>query len=62
MTNSIKVEIKSVYGADKIYPADDKAGVFCKLLNQKTLTERDINLIKELDIEVQVVTSRPAVL
>lgn len=64
MTNqsSITVSIKSVYGVDKIYPACPKAEVFCKLLNQKTLTDRDIDLIKKLDIAVNVANSRPATL
>lgn len=62
MTNTIKVEIKTIYGNQKIYPACDKAEGFCKLINQKTLTERDIKLIKELGYEVQVQPSHPATL
>jgi hypothetical protein len=62
VTNTIQVEIKTIYGVDKIYPACPKAEVFCKLLNQKTLTDRDIELIKQLDIAVQVANSRPATL
>lgn len=57
---SINVEIKTIYGVDKIYPACPKAEVFCKLVNQKTLTERDVELIKQLNIEVKVANSRPA--
>ena len=62
MTNSIAVEIKTIYGTDKIYPACPKAEVFCKMLNQRTLTEHDIKLIKELGLEVRVANSRPATL
>ncbi len=58
----ITVSIKSVYGVDKIYPACPKAEVFCKLLSQKTLTERDVGLIKSLDIAVRVANSRPTAL
>lgn len=60
--NSIKVEIKSVFGVEKIYPACETAEGFCKLINQKTLTERDINCIKALGYEVQVQSSHPATL
>ena len=56
---AIKVEIKSVFGNEKIYPACPVAEGFCKLINQKTLTERDINCIKELGYEVQVQNSHP---
>lgn len=60
--NSIKVEIKSVFGVEKIYPACETAEGFCKLIGQKTLTERDINRIKALGYEVQVQSSHPATL
>lgn len=62
MTQSIQVEIKTIYGSDKIYPSCSRAEIFCKLVGQKTLTERDVDLIKQLGIEVQVVSSHPAVL
>ena len=62
MTNAIKVEFKTIYGNDKIYPVCEKADVFCKLIGQKTLTERDIKIIKELGYEVQVQASHPATL
>jgi len=62
MTNAITVEIKSVYGTQKIYPACQKAEVFCKMVGQKTLTETDIKRIKELGFEVQVATSQPQTL
>jgi hypothetical protein len=62
MTNQISVEIKTIYGVDKIYPACPKAELFCKLVSQKTLTQRDVGLIKQLGIEVKVANSRPAVL
>jgi hypothetical protein len=57
--SSITVSIKSVYGVDKIYPACPKAEVFCKLLNQKTLTDRDIDLIKKLGIAIRVDNNLP---
>lgn len=44
----IKVTIKNVYGQEKIYPACDKAIIFADMINQKTLTDRDIAMIKQL--------------
>jgi hypothetical protein len=60
--NSIKVEIRSVFGVEKIYPACETAEGFCKLIGQKTLTEQNIQHIKALGYEVQVQSSHPATL
>jgi hypothetical protein len=58
----ITVEIKSVFGNEKIYPVSVEAHTFAKLIGQKTLTERDITIIKELGYEVQVRASHPETL
>jgi hypothetical protein len=60
--NTIQVEIKTIYGNEKIYPACDKAEGFCKLIGQKTLTRYDIEHIKALGYEVQVQSHHPATL
>ncbi len=62
MTNTIKVKIKTIYGTERIYPACDKAQVFCDLIAQNTLTGDDIEKIKKLGYEVQVVSDHPATL
>ncbi len=54
----IQVEIKTVYGEERIYPACAKASVFAKLVGQKTLTRRDINNIKELGYTIEVVQAK----
>lgn len=59
---TIAVEIKNVFGNEKIYPASPEADIFAKLIRQKTFTERDIAIIKELGYEVQVQTSHPSTL
>lgn len=51
----IQVTIKQVYGNDAIYPACDKSKAFAALLNQKTLTARDIEMIKRIGFTVEVV-------
>lgn len=53
---TIHVEIKSVYGVEKIYPIDTNAKIFAELVNQKTLTFEDVTLIKKLGYEVIVVS------
>lgn len=52
---SIQVQIKNVYGVQKIYPACDKAKLFAKLVGQTTLTSQDIRVIKDLGYTVEVV-------
>jgi hypothetical protein len=56
---TIQVIIKNVYGEEKVYPVCDKAKVFAELLKQTTLTYRDIQTIKKLGYEVEVVTNQP---
>lgn len=52
----ITVEIKSVYGVDRIYPVCDNAKRFTKLTGNKTLSQADIETIKALGFTVEVVT------
>lgn len=58
----IKVKITTVFGREVIRPACDKAEVFCELVKQTSLTERDVGLIKGLGYTVEVVNSHPATL
>jgi hypothetical protein len=48
------VQVKSVYGKDTVYPACESTKSFCELLNQTTLTERDIKYIKSMGFKVYV--------
>lgn len=50
----IQVTIKSVYGNEVIYPVCDKAKLFAKLSNTKTLTYHSIQVIKSLGYLVEV--------
>lgn len=59
---TIQVEIKSVYGVEKIYPVSEEAKVFAKLLGQQTLTVEDIQNIKLLGYMVEVVSTKPKTL
>ncbi len=43
--NGIKVEIRSAFGVEKIYPACETAEGFCKRIGQTTLTEQNIKHI-----------------
>ena len=53
---NITVEVKNVYGQDRIYPICSKAQLCTRLPNTKTLSTWDINKIKELGYTVNVKT------
>jgi hypothetical protein len=56
MTQTLTVQIKQVYGTEKIYPVSKEALIFAQLLGQTTLTRSDINKIKQLGYEIAVAT------
>lgn len=51
---TITVQIKNVYGQEKIYPACDKAKLFASLKGQSTLTQSDIKHIKALGYTIEI--------
>ncbi len=57
---TIKVMLRNVYGEEKIYPACGKAEVFVEMLEQKTLTDYQVEMIKKLGFQVEIVTSHKA--
>lgn len=54
----IQVEIRNVYGEDRIYPICDKAKRFATMLGQQTLTQKDISHIKALGYTVEVIQQK----
>lgn len=50
----ITVQIKTVYGLDKIYPICEKAKLFAELSNCRTLTDAAIKHIKKLGYGINV--------
>lgn len=48
----IVVEVKSVYGEDKVYPVCDKAKLFAEMLGTKTLTHSALIYIERLGYEI----------
>lgn len=51
----IQVKIKNVYGKESIYPVCKLAQQFAALVQQKTLTSREIKLIKEMGYSIEVI-------
>ena len=50
----IVVIVDEKYGLERIYPANEPAELFCRLLSQRTLTRRDIEIIKQMGYSVKV--------
>ncbi len=54
MEKSILIERKMVYGNELFYPACEQSRLFAVLANTKTLTKRDLGIIKELGYEIKL--------
>jgi len=52
---TIQVSVRLVFGNEKIYPVCEKARMFAKLVKQKTLTREDIQKIKMLGFQIEVI-------
>lgn len=53
--NTILVRISFQYGHERIWPVCEKAALFCKIARAKSLTRADIDHIKALGFDVEVV-------
>ena len=47
INQELTVEIKKVYGVDRIYPACSKSLALTKLIGKKTFSRQEVNLIKD---------------
>ena len=53
--NSVLVEIRQVYGIERIYPVNNTAKLFLRIGNyRKTFDRSEIGTIKELGFNVEV--------
>lgn len=50
----IQVEIKNVYGAEKIYPACTTSKLFADIAGTKTLTRGVLQTVKSLGYSIQI--------
>ena len=51
---SITVSVRSVYGKELVYPADDQAALFAALIGAKTFGALQLRTIRALGYTVQV--------
>lgn len=59
---TIVVQIREVYGIERVYPVCEAATTFAQMKGQRTLTQRDIDHIKQLGYRVAVENPYPAFL
>lgn len=50
---NLVVEVRSVYGTEKIYPVNDKAKLLASLAGTKTLSVANLELAKKLGFTVE---------
>jgi hypothetical protein len=50
---TIQVQVRSVYGNKLVYPMDEKAMLFARLLKTKTFTGHHMILIQELGYKIE---------
>jgi len=55
----LTVEIKSVYGVERIYAVCNNAKLITKLKQSKTLSKDDISILRELGYTIQ--TKQPTI-
>ena len=56
MNYPLQVIIKSVYGVERIYPVNDTAKLLTSLTRKKTLDRDEIEVIKKLGYQIEVLT------
>lgn len=57
MNIQVKVKVKSVFGRELIYPANDTATTLAKIAGSVTLTMPTLKLAREMGMTVQLVNS-----
>ena len=59
MENLLKVQIKSVYGAERIYPLNELAKTLTGLKGRKTLERADLRALIAVGFKVEFVAEIP---
>ena len=55
MSQVIQVQVRSVYGAIKIYPANEAAELIAKIAGTKTISSAQLAYAKQLGFQVEQV-------
>ncbi len=49
------IKFKDVYGRELAYPENEVANLFCKLMDAKAFTRKQLEMIHQLGFEIEVV-------
>jgi hypothetical protein len=52
MESTLKLQVKSVYGVERVFPMCDQSKKLVQLMARKTFTSADLVLIKELGFKI----------
>ena len=55
----IDLEIKYVYGTERLYPMNDAANKFAMLLGRKTLTREDVKTLRDIGLVIKFIATIP---
>lgn len=58
MNSIVEVIVKSVYGEEKVYPANETAQTFCDIAGTKTMTHALLCKVEKLGYTINDVTPR----
>lgn len=53
MDTILELQVKVIYGTERIYPMNETAKKLASLLQRKTLTKDDVNKLKEIGFSVK---------
>ena len=58
MKNKIEITVKNVYGVERIFPVNETALIFARIIGRKTFDEAHLSLIRSLGYVVEQVTEK----
>lgn len=60
MDSLLKLQVRSVYGTERIYPMNTQAQILADLIRKKTFTKEDVATMQRLGFAIEWVPIRPA--
>lgn len=53
MNSLLKLQVRSVYGTERIYPMNAQAHNICELLRRKTLNKDDVMILQKMGFAIE---------
>lgn len=61
MESLLELQVRSVYGTERIYPINEQARKIAALLGRKTLNKEDVARLQDIGFKVSWVASDPKI-